>query len=541
MIAFIKKYPLLVLIIVSVVMLFSHLGLIQTNIMEARNLITAREMVNEGHWVFTTMNGLPRYEKPPLPTWITAFFMLIGGMKNMFILRLPVSLVCLMLVYFFYKLMQLFKLKKNQSLNASLILITSFYIFFAGRDNQWDMYTHAFMIVCIYFLLKAFNETKSTMLNVLLSGLFFGCSFLSKGPVSFYGLFLSFIISYFIIYKKSAGRKAKLLLFVLLIGLLIGFSWPLYVKYFDVYAGAALSKQTQNWGDYEVKPFYYYWSFFTQSGIWTIPSFIALMYFYLRKKVTDVKAYTFSFLWTIISLILLSAIPEKKARYTLPILIPLAINTSFYIQYLINNFKQIKNKFENGLVYFSFSLIALIGFAIPFAVFFLFKSKLDNYIFWFVLLSLISFSCGYLIVKSLFKKQFAQTFYTTIFFMCGIVFTVIPLSKMYYTNNNYYSATNLHTIEKKFNIKTYTYNGFEPEIVWDYGDVIPDIKKDSVVTIPQKNFGLLLGANDESKFINNKNYQFTKSATVDLNALSSNQKGYNKRLVKNYYLVKKTN
>ena len=541
MIAFIKKYPLLVLIIVSVVMLFSHLGLIQTNIMEARNLITAREMVNEGHWVFTTMNGLPRYEKPPLPTWITAFFMLIGGMKNMFILRLPVALVCLMLVYFFYKLMQLFKFEKNHSLNASLILITSFYIFFAGRDNQWDMYTHAFMIVCIYFLLKAFNETKSTILNVLLSGLFFGCSFLSKGPVSFYGLFLSFIISYFIIYKKSAGRKAKLLLFVLLIGLLIGFSWPLYVKYFDVYAGAALSKQTQNWGDYEVKPFYYYWSFFTQSGVWTIPSFIALMYFYLRKKVTDVKAYTFSFLWTIISLILLSAIPEKKARYTLPILIPLAINTSFYIQYLINNFKQIKNKFENGLVYFSFSLIALIGFAIPFAVFFLFKSKLDNYIFWFVLLSLISFSCGYLIVKSLFKKQFAQTFYTTIFFMCGIVFTVIPLSKMYYTNNNYYSATNLHTIEKKFNIKTYTYNGFEPEIVWDYGNVIPDIKTDSVISIPQKNFGLLLGANDESNFINNKNYQFTKLATVDLNALSKNDKGYNKRLVKNYYLVRKTN
>jgi len=70
----------------------------------------------------------------------------------------------------------------------------------------------------------------------------------------------------------------------------------LYVKYFDVNASAALSKQTENWGDYEVKPFWYYWSFFTQSGIWTIPSFIGLMYFYLRRRVTDVKAYTFSFI-----------------------------------------------------------------------------------------------------------------------------------------------------------------------------------------------------------------------------------------------------
>jgi hypothetical protein len=73
---FIKQYPLAVLMIVSVLMLFSHLGLIQTNIMEARNLISARRMVKDGHWIFTTLNNMPRYEKPPLPTWITAVFML---------------------------------------------------------------------------------------------------------------------------------------------------------------------------------------------------------------------------------------------------------------------------------------------------------------------------------------------------------------------------------------------------------------------------------------------------------------------------------
>ena len=84
MTGFIKKYPLAVLMLVSVVMLFSHLGLIQTNIMEARNLISAREMVKDGHWIFTTLNNMPRYEKPPLPTWITALFMLIVGMQNMF-------------------------------------------------------------------------------------------------------------------------------------------------------------------------------------------------------------------------------------------------------------------------------------------------------------------------------------------------------------------------------------------------------------------------------------------------------------------------
>src|ERR1044072_372342 len=202
MIAFIKKYPRIVLMIVSLLMLFTHRGLIQTNIMEARNLIAAREMVNDGHWIFTTLNGMPRYEKPPLPTWITAFFMLIGGTQNMFWLRLPVVLTAIMLVYFFYRLSKKILQKNDHALTASLILITSFYIFFAGRDNQWDMYTHAFMITCIYFLLRAFSEKYNASKNAFLSGLFFGFSFLSKGPVSLYALFLSFIISYFIIYKN---------------------------------------------------------------------------------------------------------------------------------------------------------------------------------------------------------------------------------------------------------------------------------------------------------------------------------------------------
>lgn len=40
--------------------------------MEARNMVTAREMVHDGNWLVPTMNGDLRLEKPPLPTWLTA-------------------------------------------------------------------------------------------------------------------------------------------------------------------------------------------------------------------------------------------------------------------------------------------------------------------------------------------------------------------------------------------------------------------------------------------------------------------------------------
>ncbi len=544
MISFTKKYPFAALMFVSLLMLVPHLGLIQTNIMEARNLITAREMVNNGHWIFTTINGMPRYEKPPLPTWLTAIFGYMCGFGNMFFLRLPVVLVTLMMVYFFYRITKYMQLKNDHSLNASLILITSFYIFFSGRDNQWDMYTHAFMVACIFYLLKSFREISNVSKNILLSGLFFGCSFLSKGPVSLYALFLPFLLSYFFIYRNNTGRNLKLLLFVLIIGLIIGFSWPLYVRFFDTASvHAALAQQAQNWSDYEVKPFWHYWSFFTQSGIWTIPAFISLMYFYMRKRVEDVKAYTFSFLWTILSVILLSLIPEKKMRYLLPVLIPMALNTSFYIQYLIFRFKDIKGRFEKYIAYFSFGLISYIAFALPFVVYFIFKEKLSAFIFWYVALTVISIFFGVIILKGLFQKNFTQVFYAVIFFMCALIITVIPLSKIIYSNENYFPAANLNAVEKSLHIKTYETGDFIPEIIWDYGKPIPTISNNKNIIMPKDSlFGLLVSPEDSGLIRQDfKTYLFTKYDVVDLNEISKKNKGYNTRLVKDYYVVKKLN
>jgi len=467
--------------------------------------------------------------------------MLIGGMQNMFWLRLPVVLVTLLLVYFFYRLAKELQLKNNHPFHAGLILITSFYIFFSGRDNQWDMYTHAFMVASIFYLLRVFNQTSLHFTTILAAGVFFGFSFLSKGPVSLYGLWLSFLIAYFIVYRKGEGRKLLYVLLVLITGLAIGFSWPLYVKYFDTNATTALSKQAENWTNYEIKPFWYYWSFFTQSGLWTLPAVIGLMYLYMIRRVANAKAYTLSFLWTIIAVILLSLIPEKKARYLLPVLIPLALNTSFYIQYLITDFKSIKSRIEAGLVYFNFGLIALIAVAAPVTVFILFSAKLAGYIFWYVLFTLICTFSTVLIISGLSKRKFLRVFYTTIFFMCGLVVTLIPLSKLYYSNDGYYAASNLRAVEKQHNIKTYEADDFIPEIVWDYGTWIPQLGKGETPVIPSENKFGLLGDSIAVDALQKKftAYTFQKYAEVDLNAISKQTKGYNNRIAKNYYIVQK--
>lgn len=537
-----KKYPLALLLMVSLFMLLPHLGLVQTNIMETRNLITAREMVANNDWIFTTLNGHPRYEKPPLPTWITAAFGSIWGFDSMFILRLPAAFVTLVLVYFFYRFLKSFHLFATQSLNASLILITSFYVFFAGRDNQWDIYCHAFMMVSIYYLYKAFIQEVSGYKNVLLSALFFGCSFLSKGPVSPYALFLPFLLSYFLVYKNYGRKNITYLVFIVIIGLIIGLSWPLYVRYFDTaHFTAVTQREASRWAGYNTRPLYYYWSFFTQSGIWTVPSFIALLYPYMKKRVEDLQAYRFSFFWTIFSVILLSVIPEKKSRYLLPVLIPLAFNTSFYIQYLIHKFKEIKERKELVSINFTFGLIGLIAIAIPIALAIITGMSAAAYIVWIILSSIVSVVCGIVIFKGLISRNFTTVFYSTIAFMCGMIVFGIPVSKAFYNNPAYLGADKLHAYEKKYQIKTYGGDGFVPEIGWDYGKIITGINDDGRLENPVENkFGLLLSTQNEAWIGENfKMYEVKKLAVVDLNHVPPGRKGYNDRLVKNYYLLEK--
>ena len=315
-----KSNYFLLVILACIAIFFVHLDVLIVNIMEARNFVTAREMLDDGNWIFTTLNGEARYQKPPLPTWLTAFSATIFGLKNIIALRLPAAILALVLVVFSYKFsVKIFK-NKSFAFIAALILSTSFYIISAGRDANWDIFTHGFMMVSIYFLHQFFTEEKGLYKHAILAAIFFGCSCMSKGPVSLYVLLLPFLISYGIVYKyKNFKPRLLPLAFFLIVGLLLSGWWYWYTYTYDAEAMAKITqRETSNWTGYNVRPFYYYWSFFTQSGIWTLPAFIGLLYPYLKNRVVDKKGYLFTFLWTIGSVVLLSIIPEKKSRYLLP-------------------------------------------------------------------------------------------------------------------------------------------------------------------------------------------------------------------------------
>ena len=532
------------LLLVACLMLIPHLSVIEVNIMEARNFITAREMVKNNNWILTTINDMPRYEKPPLPTWMTAEFGKLFGFENIFGLRLPVVLITLLLVFSTHKLSEKLGLTQQQNFHNGLILITSFYIYFAGRDNQWDMYTHSFMMVCIVFFWKFLNDKSYTFLYAILAGLFFGFSFLSKGPISVYALLLPFLIAYGIVYKFELKDKKFYVFLILLIGFCIGLSWPLYVRYIDPETVARVTKlESSRWGSYNIRPFYYYWSFFTQSGIWTVPALIALFYPYLKTRVSNLKAYQFTLIWTLAAVVLLSIIPEKKSRYLLPVLIPMALNTGFYIEYLIRGFKNISLKKEKVAVYFAFGLIVIICIAIPVGLFIKIKNDLAGFEFWLIGLTISLCILGYILFQNLRNKNFLNVFYAVVGVQVAVIFFGLPLTKAVLINPEYHSAKELKEKEKSLGIKTYEMSSFTPEIVWDYGQSIPVLQneKTNELNLPlEDKFGLLASKTD-SVLSKKKleDYNLKKITTVDLNRIPKESKKHNDRLFRIYYLATK--
>ena len=537
----VDKAHILLLVAACLGIFFVNLEAIYINIMEARNFITAREMLMDGNWIFTTINGEPRYQKPPLPTWMTAASAAVFGLKSLFALRLPAALMSLVLVLTFYKLNLGLSRERGFSLLSSLVLATSFYIIFSGRNGQWDIFTHSFMLVAIYQLHRLFSNPDHSWRYAVLGGLAFGASIMSKGPVSLYALWLPFMIAYGFSFGLATAKKrlGQILVFAL-IALVTGAWWYWYTYTYDQEAFAAITKrETANWTGYNVRPFYYYWSFFTQSGVWTLPAFVALLYPYLRKRVNDNKLYLFSWLWTMASVVLLSVIPEKKSRYLLPVLIPMAMNTAVYLDYLFRHFREITDWKEKFPVYLHFGLIALIGLVFPVGGFIFLGDDLSGKWVWFVLLSVCLFAIGVYLIKALRSKNIRLAFYLVVAFIVAIMCFGLPMAPALTVNEEFKSMAALNDWESETGLKAYEYDSFTPELVWAYGKPMTQLKYDDQLQLPDTSaFGILVHEeNQEILETIFKDFDKEFIQRFDMNPKGREDRSHKPRLYRDLYLL----
>jgi 4-amino-4-deoxy-L-arabinose transferase-like glycosyltransferase len=523
-------------------MLFPYFNYWSVSIMEARNFITAREMFLDDNWLLTTMNGAPRYEKPPFPTWMSAVFGSIFGINSTFAMRIPTAIMLFLVGVFTHNFTLRFINKEHALINA-LIAITSFYVIGITVEAPWDIYTHGFMLGSIYFLYSAFNQFKTSY--IIYAILFWALSVLSKGPVGLFALFLPFILAYFFTYRFSKKKLVQALL-VLVAGSALGAIWFIYVRMADPDTFHEItSRETQNWSSYNVKPFYYYWSFFIQSGMWTIPAFVGLLYPYLKSRVENLKAYKLTLLWTIFSVVLLSCIPEKKSRYLMPVLIPLALNTGFYIQYLIKNFKTKSTLFDKIIVNLHFGIFCLAAFSSIVGGIILYRKQPDLSLTLIIVGVMVFTTIGVALLDSIRKRNVKSMFVGSILFYVSVMCflpTVLAGSSKQKDFIQHVNATK--AIKDKPEKHVFFLDYISPELMWYCERIVPQVenKKNGQkieYTLPDlEQFGLLVDLEENMNMKEwSKKYHIEKQETYDINIPSSHRSKH--RYLTHYYLFTK--
>ncbi len=325
-----EKIRIVLICVVSIITFFVNNHVIEPDIMESRNIITAREMVYDGNWLIPTMNADLRLEKPPLPTWLTALAELISP-DSIILQRAMAGLAALLLIFYFWRFAK--KVLNTDPFVPSLLLCTCYNVILMGRTASWDIYCHAFMMGGIYHLARALILPAVSWRHFLAAGVFTGLSIMSKGPVSLYGLFLPFVLSFAYVYRPSAKGKGGAIAAMSVLALVIGAWWYVYVHVAEADALAAVvAKESGAWVNHNVRPWWYYWKFFLETGIWSV-LLLTAMFLPLADKERRVSCeWLFSMAWMLGSLVLLSLMPEKKSRYLLPLLIP----ASYVMACLIN-------------------------------------------------------------------------------------------------------------------------------------------------------------------------------------------------------------
>ena len=518
---------------------FIHNEIIPADLMESRNLATAQEMVKYHNYLVPTLNGELRLEKPPLPTWIAA------GIEHLFPDNLPVQrgvagLSASLMVLFLY--LSVIRLTRNKSVGliSALVLATCFNVILMGRTATWDIFCHSFMSGACYFLIIGLQKSGSSRKEFILAGIFAGLSFLSKGPVSFYALLLPFILSYAFVFRPSLKEKKGSLILMIGICLVVSFWWNLYILIF--HSDAALSvahKESSSWFNHNVRPWYYYWQFPAEAGIWALFLVTSIVVYFTSRKKAFQKEYTFFLLWLAGSLLLLSLIPEKKTRYLLPISVPGAGLISLYLFRCIQGLTGAKDRIPfqiNG------GIIALILLFLPGVLYIIFQKEGTVSYPTLIGTGLLSWGLCLCLTRSLFGKKIrVGTGIAAIILSMIMVTGLLPgAAAQLFLNDQRTGMRALRYREKIKDLPFFHHNedGLRMETVYETNQIIRPLDPNNAAFVQDQAPFVFLSVRPIDSVFLNRSVQIEPLGIFDNNWRKPGHKRYNKNLVLEAAVIK---
>ena len=227
----------------------------------------------------------------------------------------------------------------------------------------------------------------------------------------------------------------------------------------------------------------------------------------------------------------------------MPVLIPLAINTGFYIYYILKEFGNLKKIVQTIPVYLHFGLLGLAGIIFPIAAFYLFEEQTLANLKLFLPLSICLFLSGSFLLFLLHNKKMFPVFYLSIVTFALLLNMAVPLNPDFANKNiNYKSLSSLKEEAKRENIRIYVLDIISPEVLWDFGDIVPVIVKDEkgYYPLPKENkFGLLVTDTTLITPAISRQFRIKHQASYDINTGKPGTKNHKLRYTSNYYIFDK--
>jgi len=148
--------------------------------------------------------------------------------------------------------------------------------------------------------------------------------------------------------------------------------------------------------------------------------------------------------------------------------------------------------------------------------------------------TILVYLASFIIINGLNRKDFRRVFYGSVGLFAIMVIGTLPMSDKFFKNNQYSSASEANLIAKELGAKTYRLSDLPPEIVWDYGEVIPLI--DTLCLPRETQFGLLVDIKDSLALQS----QFPAYRTKKLYRINMHYRTSKKtRLIKDFFLLTK--
>lgn len=345
---------------------------------EGRYASIARAMIDNQNWLIPYFNGHIHLSKPPITYWISAVGQILFG-HNEFGAKAFLPLFATLTVLGAYHIGRLLFSNKTALLSA-FILVTSLFFNIQYRGLTTDPFLVTFETWMIWALLSyiLFQQNYYAIIFFILLSL----GFLTKGPPVFLPLFG--VIASFIITKNTKHIIDLLKNYIgWIIFIVLGLGWYIIIVFnvtnsFSYFIIEEVFKRVATNLHHREGPWYYH-LVVTFGGMFPWSVFSIFAFFWLVKRIISKEHNEKELLlvmWYIIPLIILSISRSKLAPYSLPLTVPCALLTAYYLAPILSFKKEelFEFKLEVSITLFLLGVLCITLLYLSFESFFASKS-----------------------------------------------------------------------------------------------------------------------------------------------------------------------